>query len=117
MVPVTFYERASGEVRRALIVWAQLAEGAAEEFELNLQELRFVKTANSRIMGLCSSEGAVTINIGLHPSFLRGEPDWEASVTLAHELAHLRVFDHNPAHNKLTRDIKRWLDRNGGRSL
>lgn len=69
----------------------EVASQINSEFSLNLRGIQFIKSDS--MYGKCSSDGMITIKI----EHLDGEliPDMEVWRTLAHEMAHLRHFNHD----------------------
>ena len=91
---------------------AGIADAAARQFHLPLRSVSSV--SRSENLGLCSFEGDVFVklrrrlpdNVGWQS---RSMPVGEVYATLAHELAHLRCWEHGPDHRALTGEVSEWM--------
>lgn len=79
--PVPRHDRAS--VRKLVRQWSK---------RMDLHPKRISFRAMTRKWGSCSSRGHITLNTALF--YL---PDSLIEYVIAHELAHLKIFDHSPA--------------------
>lgn len=98
----------------------RLGRRAARVFRLTRRKLMVVPKESKRGMredGCCYTLGLhwAVIELRLHRTHRPRQPLKRSTImaALAHELAHLKVGDHNAAHGELTRKLASWLREQG----
>lgn len=92
----------------SILVWrevAVLARRAQKRFGLRTYTIGPETHPRARRYGACSEAGAITLRV--HVLGRPSRPLKRSTIlrTLAHELAHLREWDHGRAHRALTQEI------------